>query len=79
MKKSAQNLAIDYELEEPTAAAFYSYILESLINGNRQQCIDLFLEMNDHSRYVFLAEFLEHDNKIQSSCLRICLKAQVNP
>ena len=71
--KHAEDLAKDYELESFTPSAFFQYIVESLENGNRKQCKNLFNEMSDHSKQVFLTDFLTLSNGIEKSCLDICI------
>ncbi len=71
--KHAESLAKSYELEEHSKEAFFAYILESLVNGQRQQMRDLFNEMEDNSKEIFLLEYLDPKIGIQKSCLNICI------
>ena len=71
-KKEAQTLAKEYELGTEETD-FFNYILESLINGQRQQVRDLFNMMKPHNKRTFLIDYLEDDNGIQTSCKNILI------
>lgn len=49
MAKSAKRLAKEYEVSD-----FFNYIIESYINGNKTQCVELFKEMNRHDQLLFI-------------------------
>jgi len=72
MKQQAETLAKEYELGN-TKEDFFSYILESLINGQRQQMKDLFNMMKGEDKKMFLVDYLEDDNGIQKSCKNILI------
>ena len=69
--KHAEDLAKEYEWEYPSQ--YFEYIVESLINGQRQQVRDLFNEMSPDSKEVFLNQYLEDDNSFHTSTRRICV------
>ena len=69
--KHAEDLAKEYEWEYPSQ--YFEYIVESLINGQRQQVRDLFNEMSPDSKDVFLNQYLEDDNSFHTSTRRICV------
>lgn len=73
MKKYAEDLAKEYDFE--TKEQYFQYIIESLINGQRQQVKDLFLEMHKYSKLEFLNDFLKDDNSYHTSTRKICLNA----
>tara|TARA_R110000751_G_scaffold85111_2_gene169984 strand:+ start:922 stop:1152 length:231 start_codon:yes stop_codon:yes gene_type:complete len=72
MKQQAETLAKEYELGN-TKDDFFNYILESLINGQRQQMKDLFNMMKGEDKKTFLVDYLEDDNGIQKSCKNILI------
>ena len=73
MKQFADNLTRKYELEN-TPAAFYAYIVKSLEVGQRSHCIELFNEMHDHSKLIFLTEYLDTKKAgIELSVQKICI------
>jgi nucleoid-associated protein YejK len=71
MKKFAETLAREYEREDK--ADFFEYIVESLINGQRQQVRNLFNEMKKDSQREFLNDYLESDGGYQESTRKICI------
>lgn len=73
MKKYAEELAKDYELEEENEYGFFQYIVESLINGNPQQVKNLFNEIHKESQQDFLINFLDVKNGYHKSVLNICI------
>lgn len=73
MKKYAETLAKSYELEDRTANGFFNYIVESLINGNRNQVKELFNEMKPESQREFLVDFLNPSEGYHKSTLNICI------
>ena len=72
MKKYAEDLAKDYELGN-NKEDFFEYILESLINGQRQQMKALFNMMKGEDQKEFLVDFLQDDGGIQKSCKNILI------
>jgi len=54
--KKAKNLAKIYELGT-CEYDFYNYIIDSYINGQKKQCIDLFKQMNKQDRVNFLNSY----------------------
>lgn len=71
MKKFASTLAKEYDFT--TRNEYFDYILESLMNGNRQQCKRLFRQMKRDDQNDFLINHLKHDNGIQTSCIKILI------
>jgi len=72
MKKRAETLAKDHELGT-TAKDFYQYIIDSLINGQRQQVRSLFNEMHKDNKQDFLINFLDVSEGYHKSTLNICI------
>ena len=70
--KRADSLAKDYELGTE-AVDFYNYIVDSLINGQRQQVRNLFNKMHKDDKQNFLVNFLEDDNGYHTSTKKICI------
>ena len=71
MKKYAETLA--KELEFKTAEDYFNYIVESLINGQRQQVRDLFNAMRKYDQNLFLTTYLDVSNGHHKSTLNICI------
>ena len=71
-KKYAKDLAKEHELGH-TAEAFYEYIVESLVNGPRQQVKDLFNAMKKCDQEEFLNDFLKEDGGYDTSTRKICI------
>ena len=69
--KHAEDLAKEYGWDYPSQ--YFEYIVESLINGQRQQVRDLFNRMSPDSKDVFLNQYLEDDNSFHTSTRRICV------
>ena len=70
--KRAETLAKDYELGT-NAEDFYNYIVDSLINGQRQQVISLFNMMHKDNQQDFLINFLDVKIGYHKSTLNICI------
>jgi len=70
-KKYAETLAKEYDFE--TKEDYYNYIVESLINGQRQQVRDLFNAMRKSDQQEFLINFLQEDDSYQTSTKKICI------
>lgn len=71
MRKFAETLAKEYDFENETE--YFDYIVESLVNGQRQQVRDLFNAMKLHDQKRFLNDYLEEDGSYQTSCRKICI------
>ena len=71
MKKYAQDLAREYDFNH--AHDYFEYIIESLINGNRQQVRDLFNAMHKDDQQTFLVNYLDRDQGYHLSVLNICI------
>lgn len=76
IRKLSENLAKDYDFE--TKEEFYTYIVDTLINGNRSQVKELFNQMKPYSKKEFLNEFLTDDNSYHTSCRKICINELIN-
>ena len=72
MKKQADTLAREYEVGN-TNEDFYNYIIDSLINGQRQQVRDLFNMMTNNGKQDFLINHLDNDRGYHISCRNICI------
>ena len=76
----ADKLAESYEVGN-NCADFYNYIIESLINGQRQQVKDLFNEMAPVDQRIFLNQFLTcgdpHQDKVKSLCISELVKREI--
>lgn len=73
MTHSAETLAKTYELGSDRAEAFYDYIVETLINGQRPQVRQLFNEMRKSSQQDFLINHLDLSIGYHKSVLNICI------
>ena len=56
--KTAEKLALSLELGE-NPADYYNYIVESFVNGQKTQCVDLYKRMVKKDRITFLTNFLD--------------------
>jgi hypothetical protein len=72
MKKEASTLAKDYQLGN-NEHAYYEYIINSLINGNRDQVRRLFNQMRKHNQREFLIDFIDPSIGYHKSALNICI------
>lgn len=73
MIKLAETLAREYELGK-SKEDYYQYIVDSLINGNRQQVRKLFNQMRRDSKKDFLINFIYVKNGFHKSVLNICIE-----
>ena len=71
MKKYAETLAREYDFE--TKEHYFEYIVESLINGQRQQVRNLFNKMNAYDQKEFLVDYLNDGIGIEKSVKNICI------
>lgn len=71
MKKYAEDLAKDFDFT--TEQEYFDYIVESLVNGQRQQVRSLFNKMHKDSQQEFLLNFLEIGNGYHESVKNICI------
>lgn len=71
MKKYASTLAKEYGFNH--YHDYFEYIIESLINGNRQQVRDLFNAMHKDDQQTFLVNYLDRDQGYHLSVLNICI------
>lgn len=71
MKKYAEDLAKDYDFN--TREEYFNYIVESLINGQRNQVRNLFNKMHKDDQQHFLLNFLEIGNGYHESTKNICI------
>lgn len=72
MKKRAETLAKEYEFE--FEHEYYDYIVESLINGQRQQVRNLFNQMHNDDKQYFLNNYLQEDSSYHTSTRKICIE-----
>lgn len=72
MVKRAETLAKEYELGTE-ARDFYTYIVDSLINGQPQQVKKLFNEMHKDDQRNFLINFIKPESGYHKSILNICI------
>jgi hypothetical protein len=70
-KKFADTLAREYELE--TKEDYFNIIIESLINGQRQQVRDQFNAMKGSDQQDFLIDYLKDDGSYHTSVKNICI------
>ncbi|MCG8226397.1 hypothetical protein [Tenacibaculum finnmarkense] len=70
--QTAETLAKEYETGE-TKECFYSYIVESMANGQRQQVKKLFSEMANFNKEDFLINWLDVKIGIHKSTLNMCI------
>lgn len=71
MKKFAQTLAREYDRE--TKEDYFEIIIESLINGHRQQVRNQFNAMKKDDQQDFLINYLENDGSYHQSVKNICI------
>lgn len=71
MKKYAEDLAKEYDFESEND--YFNYIVESLVNGQRQQVRSLFNRMKPESQREFLIDYLEEDSGHHTSTRNICI------
>jgi len=71
MKKYAEDLCKEYDFNNKHE--FYDYIIESLVNGHRQQVRNLFNELKPGSQEEFLINYLDISEGYQKSVLNICI------
>ena len=71
MKKYAETLAREYDFE--TKEEYFDYIVESLINGQRQQVRKLFNQMKAYDQKEFLVDYLNDGIGIEKSVKNICI------
>lgn len=71
MKKYAIDLAKEYDFSNENE--YFQYIVDSLVNGNRQQVRDLFNQMKPEDQEEFLTTYLDVKNGFQKSVLNICI------
>jgi ADP-ribosylglycohydrolase len=71
MKKYAEDLAKDYDFTDESE--YFNYIIESLINGQRQQVRSLFNDMHNCDKERFLVDFINPSKGIEKSVLNICI------
>lgn len=73
MAKRAETLAKELELGTE-AEDFYQYIIDSLINGQRQQVRNLFNRMHKDAKQEFLINFIDVKIGYHKSTLNICIE-----
>jgi len=73
----ADKLAESYELGE-NCTDFFNYIIDSLINGQRQQVRTLFNKMEPEDQNVFLNQFLICGDTHQDEVKQICIEELTN-
>lgn len=71
MKNRAETLAKEYDFEHEHE--YYDYIVDSLINGQRQQVKNLFNQMHSDDQQYFLNNHLEEDSGYHTSTRKICI------
>jgi hypothetical protein len=72
----AEDLAKDYDFE--TESEYFDYIIESYINGQPQQCKELFLQMAKDDQSKFLINYVNpNSGQIGKSVLNLCIKALI--
>jgi hypothetical protein len=71
-KKYAKDLTKQHELNHG-AESYFQYIVDSLVNGQRQQVKDLFNAMKKCDQEEFLNDFLKEDGGHDTSTRKICI------
>ena len=71
--KYAEDLAKDYDFQ--TESEYFDYIIESMVNGQRQQVKELFSNMHPSDQSRFLIDHLDVKIGIHKSTLNTCIKA----
>lgn len=72
MLKTAEDLAKEYDFDNEYA--YFEYIVDSLINGQRQQVRDLFNKMTAESKEYFTTIYLETETLIHVECSKLCIQ-----
>jgi len=73
-RKSAKELAVYYELGFQ-AEYMYQYILDSYMNGNKEDSLHYFLEMDSDSQKDFMTVWLDINNHIHMIFLKRIIDA----
>ena len=67
-----KDLIKEYEFE--TEEQFYDYIIESKINGQRSQVIELFNYLPEDNQAYFLNQYLNDNDPYHQAVKEICIK-----
>ena len=70
-KKTLKNLALEHDFEEENE--YLDYIVESLINGNRTQCKELYNAMKAEDKKNFI-EYHIKENKFEDELKKLLIK-----
>ena len=71
MRKFAETLAREHDFT--TKDEYFNYIVESLVNGQRQQVRDLFNKMKGCDQQDFLINYLSDNGGFGQSVRNICI------
>jgi ribosomal protein S24E len=69
--KYAEDLAKDYDFQSETE--YFDYIINSLVNGNRQQVKRLFNQMKKCDKETFLINHIDVNIGYHKSVLNMCI------
>lgn len=69
--KYAEDLAKEYDFQSETE--YFDYIINSLVNGNRQQVRNLFNQMKKSDKETFLINHLDVNIGYHKSVLNMCI------
>ena len=61
MQKTILELA--KELDFNSEIDYFNYIIESFVNGNKQQCIKLFNKLDRNNKVYFMTQFLDEESE----------------
>lgn len=70
-RQTIERLLKDYEFEH--SHQYYDYIIDSYINGQRQQAANLFNQMQKFHQRFFMKQHLQPDADIDQSVLNMCI------
>jgi hypothetical protein len=75
MAKLLKTLTKELELDQNIADAYFNYIVDTQINGQRQQVRDLFNDMRKDDKSDFIKFLMFHDSlEAHKEVLEICIE-----
>ena len=77
MAKTAEKLAKELELGE-YPVNYYDYIVESFVNGQKTQCVNLFKRMIKSDRITFLTNYLDEKDYYHNETRDLIIRQTLN-
>jgi len=74
MKKKLETLAKEYDFSNPEE--YLDYIIESWINGQKTQCLELYKALRTEDKEFFLFEYQTHCKSMDM--LKMFVKYEIN-